>query len=132
MVNPIIEIKHSKLFDVNTVTREDLVNLLRTWGYSSGTAIHGLLLQIAELKGFEPITKLDLNPNITYEWMISWYPTEDDAKAIVASPFEHEQLETIGAFQRNGKQMHCVMSWIGKRPNQEEIIKRLKQHGVAL
>lgn len=131
-VNPIIEIKHSKMFDVNEVTRDDLVKLLRTWGYSSGTAVHGLLLQIAELKGFEPITKLDLNPDVTYEWMISWHQTEDEANTNVASPFEYEQLEMIGSFQRNGKQMYCVMSWIGKRPNQDDVIKRLKQHGASV
>lgn len=128
------QIQASKLFDVATVTRAEIIQLLRQWGYDGGAHVHGLLLQIAELKGFAPITIVDVYPDRTHAWEVKVFTDQAEMRSYIkndcAANFERRVY--LGAHNSNRGLAYYVVAWIGQAPDKEAVQKKMKQHGAKL
>jgi len=125
-------VRASKLFDATTVTREEIVDLLRRWGYDHGAIIHGLLLQIAELRGFEPITVVDIYPDRNHGWEVLPCETLSAAQQLVGGccDGDTQQYRYLGCHDSHRGKKYFVLSWRGAKPSHDLVNKKMKQYGA--
>lgn len=127
------QIRRAQLFDVDTVTRDQIVHLVRTWRYdSSEPYITGLLLQINDLKGFAPITIVDKAPDRTHAWEVLPCETHAAAQQLVGDYAEGDlvQYKYLGMHDSHCGKKYYVLSWVGREPGAELVRTEMKQHGA--
>jgi len=120
-----------RLIDINTVTRDEIVSIIRKWGRDNGGRyIASLLLQIAELKGFPPITPVDLEPNRSFGFEIKLFEVNTDAlEDVTESAVGLRQTKYLGFTTTHKGNRFAVLHYYGKEPAWDDVKKKLKQYG---
>lgn len=129
MPQPITVSDLHTMFDAATVTREELLRHVLV-AAKSNKMTAGMACQIGILRGFSPFTKAELNPGVTFDWIV----TCDDPYHFTAPKLYPEWvLEKLGDFgnhiQPNKSLFHLCYN--GARPPRENIYKRMREYGLS-
>jgi hypothetical protein len=118
-----------KLFDAQTVTRDQLVGIAAKFHRGSmSDYIVGLLQQIAELRGFAPLGVIDLEPNQTHVWAVRAYDTKEDVWT--KAPLPEMSSEVIDFMCVNGSNKWVGLHYFGRRPEPVDVAKKIKEIGA--
>lgn len=127
-------VKQTFLFDVNTVTREQLVAEATRWhrgDTGSCDVVVGLIQQLASQLAMEPITIVDLEPARTHAFYILSYETKEEFWNETVDPNRLGLwAEWMGLFDVHGKRKHLVLYYLGARPAPETVAKKVREIGA--
>lgn len=125
-------IERTFLFDANTVTRKELIELMSK--YHRGDTglcdtIVGLMIEIAKLRGFAPIRLTELEPNRTHAWCIVAHDTKVDVweKGPYATDATDELIDFMDV---RGQGKYIGLHYMGKRPQPEDVAKKIREIGA--
>lgn len=124
-------IKSTRLFDAATVTREQLIDIVSKFhrgDTGSCNIIVGMVEQIAELRGFTPLTLTDVEPNKTHAWTVIAHDTKEEVWA--NAPYADGTTDLIDYMSVHGKNKYVALHWIGVRPLSIDVLKKVKQIGA--
>ena len=130
-MKPIPLIKAHQLFNAQTVTRDELVELASKFhndSYGMGKYLVGLIQQIAELRGFAPIALVDVDPYRTHWWTVRPHNTKENA--FIDTPNRDMSTEIIDFMNVNGQGMFVALHYLGKRPEPVDVAKKIKEIGA--
>lgn len=125
-------VRSTKLFDAATVTRDQLVETAAKF-HRGDTGLCditvGLIQQVAELRGFAPITLVDLEPHRTHSWTVRAHDTKEQVWS--DPPNSAMSSELIDYMSVHGQGKYVGLHYLGRRPEPVDVAKKIKEIGAT-